>query len=81
MSDLKLGGIYRHYKGKTYKVHELARHSETMEWMVVYECLYENESAKIWVRSLSMFLETVEVDGKTVQRFEYIGDLKGSQRL
>ncbi len=81
MSELKLGGIYRHYKGKTYKVHELARHSETMEWMVVYECLYENEAAKIWVRPLSMFLENVVIEGKTVPRFGYIGDQKGSQRL
>lgn len=80
-TDLVLGGIYRHYKGKTYKVHELARHSETMEWMVVYECLYENEAAKIWVRPLSMFLETVTVDGKTVPRFAYIGDQKGRERL
>jgi hypothetical protein len=79
--ELKLGGIYRHYKGKTYKVHELARHSETMEWMVVYECLYENEAAKIWVRPMTMFLETVEVDGKITPRFEYIGDQKGKERL
>lgn len=81
MSDLKLGGIYRHYKGKTYRVIELARHSETLEWLVVYECLYENEAAKIWVRPLSMFLETVTIDGKTIPRFEYIGDHKGKERL
>ncbi len=80
-SELKLGGIYRHFKGKTYKVHELARHSETMEWMVVYECLYENEAAKIWVRPMGMFMETVTIDGKTVPRFEYIGDQKGKERL
>lgn len=80
-NDLKLGGIYRHYKGKTYKVHELARHSETMEWMVVYECLYENDAAKIWVRPLTMFLENVETEGKSVPRFAYIGDQKGRERL
>lgn len=80
-SDIVLGGIYRHYKGKTYKVHELARHSETMEWMVVYECLYENEAAKIWVRPLLMFMESVTIEGKTVPRFAYIGDQKGRERL
>lgn len=80
-NDLIIGGIYQHYKGKNYIVQELARHSETLEWMVVYECLYENESAKIWVRPLQMFTETVEVDGKTVPRFKYIGDQKGNTRL
>jgi hypothetical protein len=52
-----------------------------MEWMVVYECLYENEAAKIWVRPLTMFLENVVIEGKSVPRFEYIGDQKGNQRL
>lgn len=80
-NEIKLGGIYRHYKGKTYKVHELARHSETMEWMVVYECLYENPEGKIWVRPLKMFLESITLDGETLPRFEYIGDQKGKQRL
>jgi hypothetical protein len=79
--EIKLGGIYRHYKGKTYKVHDLARHSETLEWLVVYECLYENTAAKIWVRPLGMFLEEVVIDGKKQPRFQYIGDLKGKERL
>lgn len=80
-TDLKIGGIYRHYKGKTYKVIDLARHSETLEWLVVYECLYDNPEAKIWVRPLPMFLEEVQVDGKLVPRFAYIGDKKGALRL
>lgn len=80
-SEIKLGGIYRHYKGKTYRVHDLAKHSESLEWMVIYECLYENPEGKIWVRPLGMFLETVTVDGKTVPRFAYIGDQKGKERL
>lgn len=79
--EIKLGGIYRHYKGKTYKVHDLARHSESLEWLVIYECLYENPSAKIWVRPLGMFLEEIMVDGKMRPRFEYIGDQKGRERL
>lgn len=80
-TDLKLGGIYRHYKGKTYIVHDLARHSESLEWLVVYECLYENPAAKLWVRPLTMFLEEVELEGKRVPRFAYIGDQKGKERL
>ena len=79
--ELKMGGIYRHYKGKTYRVIDLARHSETLEWLVVYECLYENPEAKIWVRPMGMFLEDITLDGKQVPRFAYIGDQKGSQRL
>lgn len=80
-TDLKLGGIYRHYKGKTYRVHDLARHSETLEWHVIYECLYDNPEGKIWIRPMTMFQESVVIEGKTVPRFEYIGDQKGSQRL
>lgn len=79
--DLKLGGIYRHYKGMTYRVLELAKHSETLEWLVVYECLYDNPAAKIWVRPLTMFLENVQVEGKSVPRFSYIGNQKGKDRL
>jgi hypothetical protein len=72
MSEIKSGGLYQHYKGMKYKVHDVARHSETLEWLVVYECLYENPTAKLWVRPLSMFIEEVEVDGKKVPRFQYI---------
>ena len=81
VEDLVLGGVYQHYKGKNYLVRDLARHSETMEWMVLYECLYENEEGRLWVRPLKMFLETVQVDGKAVPRFKYIGDQKGRSRL
>lgn len=80
-TDLIIGGVYQHYKGKNYIVKDLARHSESLEWMVIYECLYENPAGKIWARPLAMFTETVEVDGKTIPRFKYIGDQKGSARL
>lgn len=63
-------GIYRHYKGPEYKLLHLARHSETEEWLAVYQALYGDYG--YWVRPLSMFTETVEVDGKTVARFEFI---------
>lgn len=78
---VKVGGIYQHYKGKNYHVMDLARHSETLEWMVVYECLYENEESKVWVRPLSMFLEEIELDGKLMARFRYIGNEKGRDRF
>ncbi len=81
VGDLKLGGIYRHYKGKTYRVIDLAKHSESLEWMVIYECLYENPEGKIWVRPMEMFMENVTIEGKSVPRFAYIGDHKGKERL
>lgn len=65
-------GRYRHYKGKDYQVIDLARHSETDEWLVVYRCLYGDHS--LWVRPLSMFRETVEMAGEQVPRFSRIGD-------
>ena len=70
MSDLKLGAIYEHYKGKKYKVLDIVRHSENLEEHVLYECLYENDLGKLWVRPKAMFLETIEVDGKTIPRFK-----------
>jgi len=63
-------GKYRHYKGKEYEVIGIAKHSETLEEMVVYRAMYgENE---LWVRPLEMFLEEVEVDGKKIPRFKFI---------
>jgi hypothetical protein len=66
-------GRYRHYKGHLYKVIGMARHSETLEWMVIYETLYKNPEGKIWVRPLAMFTEVIRINGKKVQRFKYIG--------
>lgn len=63
------GEVYRHYKGKLYKVIAIARHSETLEDLVVYECLYENPQGKIWARPIAMWNESVEVQGKRVPRF------------
>lgn len=65
-------GKYRHFKGKEYEVLYLATHSETMEPMVVYQALYGEQG--VWVRPASMWEETVERDGKTYQRFTYLGD-------
>jgi len=65
-------GRYRHYKGGEYDVIDVARHSETEELMVVYRPLYGER--ELWVRPLSMFLESVELDGKTIPRFQRLAD-------
>jgi len=64
-------GVYRHYKGNQYEVIGFAKHSETLEDMVIYRALYGERGT--WVRPLSMWENLIEVDGKTVKRFEYIG--------
>jgi len=72
--ELKLG-IYTHTKsGKEYKVLGVAKHSETLEDMVVYEALYENELSKLWVRPLAMFTEEVEISGELKKRFTFLKD-------
>ena len=65
-------GRYRHFKGNEYQVIGTARHSETMEELVVYRALYGEGG--LWVRPAAMWEETVERDGKTVQRFTYLGE-------
>jgi len=67
-------GKYRHFKGKEYMVIGIAKHSETLEDMVIYEPFYESNIAKQWVRPLTNFIEEVEVGGKKMPRFEYIGE-------
>ncbi len=64
-------GRYRHYKGKEYTVIGTARHSETMEEMVVYRQEYGEHG--LWVRPKQMFSETVKVDGQVVPRFQPMG--------
>ena len=65
---IKVGKKYRHFKGNEYLVLHLAKHSETLEDLVVYQALYGEQG--IWVRPLAMFLEQVKVEGKLVNRFE-----------
>ena len=74
MDKIKLGK-YQHYKGKIKEVIGVARHSETLEEMVVYRALYDDpEFGKnaLWVRPKAMFLENVIIDGKEVPRFKYV---------
>jgi cyclomaltodextrinase / maltogenic alpha-amylase / neopullulanase len=69
--EIKIGK-YEHYKGKQYEVIGLARHSETLEELVVYKALYGE--GDLWVRPADMFTETVEIEGETKPRFKYIGE-------
>ena len=67
-NEIKIGR-YRHYKGNEYEVIAIARHSETLEDMVVYRALYGD--GQVWVRPASMWRETVLFEGKETKRFEY----------
>ena len=63
-------GVYKHYKGNLYQVKDVAKHSETEEWMVIYQPLYGDDSIQhLWVRPLTMFTELVEIEGQKVPRF------------
>ena len=64
-------GRYRHYKGNEYTVLGVARHSETHEELVVYRQEYGERG--LWVRPKEMFLETVEINGQVVPRFQFVG--------
>lgn len=69
--EIKLGK-YKHFKGNEYEVIALAKHSETLEDMVVYKALYGERG--IWVRPASMWNDTIEKDGEKVKRFTYVGE-------
>lgn len=72
MQELKIKGVYKHYKGDLYIVEDIAYHSETEEKMVVYRALYGNNT--LWVRPYNMFLEEVNKNGQKY-RFE-LQDIK-----
>ena len=69
-------GRYRHYKGGEYEVIGVARHSETLEPMVVYRPLYNQTG--LWVRPYAMFFELIEIDGQVQPRFAPISEPTGS---
>ena len=58
MNQIKINGIYKHFKGDYYLLVDVAKHSETGEDYVVYRKLYED--CALWVRPLDMFLEEVD---------------------
>ena len=76
---LKAPGRYRHYKGNDYDVYEVATHSEDESKLVVYRPCYGDRA--LWVRPLTMFTETVEVDGEWVPRFAYMGDIPDDENM
>lgn len=63
---------YQHYKGGVYEIMGLAKHSETMEELVVYRSV--DDSKKIWARPKNIFFENIDIDGKIVPRFKKIND-------
>ena len=71
-ADMVKPGKYRHFKGGEYEVLFTARHSETLEEMVVYRALYGDGG--VWVRPASMWTQQVERDGITQPRFTWLGD-------
>lgn len=66
-------GIYQHYKGQKYKVIDVARHSESLESMVIYQALYGDHG--IWVRPFDMFVENVELSGVSTPRFTLVEEI------
>ncbi len=69
MKKIEIGAIYKHYKGTKVKVLGEAIHSETMESMVIYIHL---EDGAVWVRPKKMFLESIIIKGKKIERFQKI---------
>ena len=81
MEQVKIGKVYRHFKGNYYFVENVALDSETKERVVIYKPLYERQDSKIWVRREAMFLEEIDQarkDNITGQkyRFELVGELE-----
>ena len=79
MDIVKVGRVYRHFKGNYYFVENRALNSENKEWLVVYKALYDRDDTQIWVRPEKMFLEEIgeRPDNVTGQkhRFEYVDEI------
>ncbi|MCH8536904.1 MAG: DUF1653 domain-containing protein [Alkalimonas sp.] len=65
-------GYYQHYKGPYYQVLDVARHSETEEWLVIYRPMYGEQA--LWARPVAMFNELVDLQGQQVPRFRFLGN-------
>lgn len=81
MDQIKIGKVYRHFKGNYYFVEDVAYDSETKERMVIYKPLYNREdNRQLWVRPEKMFLEEIperpdNITGQKV-RFELVKDIE-----
>jgi len=79
MDTVKIGKVYRHFKGNYYYVENRALDSESKEWMVLYRPLYDRNDSQIWVRPEKMFFEEIpeRPDNITGQkyRFQYVEDI------
>lgn len=72
-------GIYRHYKGHKYRIIGIARHSETLEELVVYQGFYNDPKFgknPICVRPVKLFIDDVKINGKQIPRFKFLADKK-----
>lgn len=68
----KIGSVYKHYKGDSYKVVEVALHSNENIWMIIYQPLYDDADAHLFTRPLSEWDDEVEWEGQKVKRFTLI---------
>lgn len=68
--SIVVGGIYQHYKGMHYEIIGIARHSESLEELVVYRALYGKND--LWVRPLQMFLDEIVFEDKLLSRFRLV---------
>ncbi len=74
MNQVKIGKIYRHFKGNYYFVQDVALDSETKERMVVYRPIYDRNDSQVWVRREKMFLEEIDKNRKdniTGQKYRF----------
>lgn len=68
--NIRAGQVWRHFKGNTYHVLHLAKHSETEEELVIY--VKDDGDGTVWARPASMWIENVEHNGKSQPRFALI---------
>lgn len=74
MEQVKIGKVYRHFKGNYYFVEDVALDSETKERVVIYKPIYDRNDSKIWVRREAMFLEEIDAarkDNITGQKYRF----------
>ena len=69
--------IFKHYKGKHYKVLNIGYHTETSKKLVIYEQLYENDYpyGYVWCRPYNMFFGEIKYENKNMKRFQQIEEI------